>query len=55
MPGDRRALLCVIRDAAIEYECQAENSPDAADPMKRDILDAVKRWDQYDWLAIENN
>jgi hypothetical protein len=22
--------------------------------MKRAILDAVKRWYQYDWLAIEN-
>jgi hypothetical protein len=22
--------------------------------MKREILDAVKRWYQYDWLAIEN-
>jgi len=21
--------------------------------MKREILDAVKRWYQYDWLAIE--
>jgi len=24
------------------------------DPMKREILGAVKRWYQYDWLAIEN-
>ena len=23
--------------------------------MKREILDAVERWYQYDWLAIENN
>jgi hypothetical protein len=45
-PGDR--------DAEIEYECQTENSPNSADPMKREILDAVKRWYQYDWLAIEN-
>ena len=22
--------------------------------MKREILDAVERWYQYDWLAIEN-
>jgi len=22
--------------------------------MKREILDAVKRWYQYDWLAIDN-
>jgi hypothetical protein len=22
--------------------------------MKSEILDAVKRWYQYDWLAIEN-
>jgi hypothetical protein len=35
-PGDR--------DAATQHECQAENSPNTADPMKREILDAVKRW-----------
>jgi len=40
--------------SAIEYECQTENAPNTADPMKREILDAVKRWYQYDWLAIEN-
>ena len=32
----------------------AVSSTHAADPMKREILDAVKRWYQYDWLAIES-
>jgi len=40
--------------AAIEYECQTENSPNTADPMRREVLHAVKGWYQYDWLAIEN-
>jgi len=47
-------LECAARGAAIKYECQTENSPNTADPMKREILDAVKRWCQYRWLAIEN-
>jgi hypothetical protein len=40
--------------AAIEYDRPTENLPNTADPMKREILDAVERWYQYDWLAIEN-
>ena len=58
MPGkpifDAPLLEKALADAAIEYECQSENSPNSADPMKREILDAVKRWYQYDWLAIKN-
>ncbi|MGD0129252.1 MAG: TraM recognition domain-containing protein [Terriglobia bacterium] len=49
-----RLLEKALADVEIEYECQTENSPNSADPMKREILDAVKRWYQYDWLAIEN-
>jgi hypothetical protein len=49
-----RLLEKALADAEIGYECQTENSPNTADPMKREILDAVKRWYQYDWLAIEN-
>ena len=49
-----RLLEKALTDAAIEYEYQTENSPNSADPMKHEILDAVKRWYQYDWLAIEN-
>ncbi len=43
-----------LADAEIGYQCQTENSSNAADPMKREILDPVKRWYQYDWLAMEN-
>ena len=49
-----RLLEQALAEAGIEYECQTENSPSTVDPMKREILDAVKRWYQYDWLAIEN-
>jgi hypothetical protein len=41
-------------DCRARYECQGENLPNTADPMKREILDAVKLWYHYDWLAIEN-
>ena len=58
MPGkpifDARLLEEALADAEIEYECQTENLPNTADPMKREVLDAVKRWSQYGWLAIEN-
>src|SRR5579863_1150899 len=49
-----RLLEQALAEAGIEYECQTENSPSAVDPMKREILDAVKRWYQYDWLSIDN-
>jgi len=49
-----RLLEQALAEAGVEYECQTENSPTPADPMKREILDAVKRWYQYDWLAIDN-
>jgi hypothetical protein len=48
------SALHALAEPAIEYECQSENSPNTADPTKREILDAVKRWYQYDWFAIEN-
>src|ERR1039458_6567779 len=49
-----RLLEQALAEAGIEYECQTENSPTTAQPMKREILDAVKRWYQYDWLSIDN-
>jgi hypothetical protein len=49
-----RLLEQALAEAGIEYECQTENSPSTAQPMKREILDAVKRWYQYDWLSIDN-
>jgi hypothetical protein len=49
-----RALEETLRRAGIDYECQTENSPQAVDWMKRETLEAVKRWYQHDWLAIEN-
>lgn len=49
-----RALEETLRRAGIEYECQTEKSPQAVDPIKQEILEAVRRWYHYDWLAIEN-
>ncbi|HTG59508.1 MAG TPA: hypothetical protein VMG63_08895, partial [Terriglobia bacterium] len=43
-----------LEAAGVDYECQNESSPQAVDWMKREILEAVKRWHQHDWLAIEN-
>jgi hypothetical protein len=49
-----RALEDALRRSMIDYECQTEKSPQAVDPIKQEILEAVKRWYQHDWLAIEN-
>jgi hypothetical protein len=40
----RAALEDALRRAAIDYECQTEKSPQAVDPVKQEILEAVKRW-----------
>lgn len=50
----RRALEETLRRAGIDYEFETQKSPQAVDPMKQEILEAVKRWYYYDWLAIEN-
>lgn len=52
-PGSR-ALEDALRRAGVDYECQTEKSPQAVDWMKREILEAVKRWYYHDWLGIEN-
>ena len=49
-----RALEQALDSAGIECECQRESSPRATDPLKQEILEAVKRWYHYDWLSIEN-
>jgi hypothetical protein len=56
LKGQTRVVIlqCAPTGASIEYQCQSENSPNTADPMKRENRDAVKRSYQYDWLAIEN-
>jgi len=48
------ALEQVLKARNIEYECQAEISPELVDPLKLEILAAVKRWFYYDWRRIEN-
>jgi hypothetical protein len=37
----------------IDYQRQSESSPNTADQIRREILDVVRRWYQYDRLAIE--
>ncbi len=49
-----RALEEAVVGAGIEYDWQSESSPQGIDWMKREILEAVKRWYQHDWLGIEN-
>src|SRR5262249_41633695 len=40
--------------ADVEYECQTESQLLVADPLKQEILEAVKRWFYQDWRRIEN-
>ncbi len=40
--------------ADIEYECQTESQAVSTDPLKREILEGVKRWFYQDWRRIEN-
>ena len=49
-----RLLEQALAEAGIEYEWQTENSPSAARTHEARVLDAVKRWFQDDWLAIDN-
>ena len=48
------ALEETLRAAKIEFHCETENPPEAADPLKRDVLEGVKRWFYNDWRRIEN-
>jgi len=43
-----------LRAAHVEYESQAETGAAFADPLKQEILEAVKRWFYQDWRRIEN-
>jgi len=47
------ALEETLRTAKVEFDCETENPP-AADPLKRDVLEGVKRWFYNDWRRIEN-
>ncbi len=48
------ALEETLRAAKVEFHCETENPPEAADPLKRDVLEGVKRWFYNDWRRIEN-
>ena len=43
-----------LRAAKVEYECETEAGPLAGDPLKKEILEGVKRWFYQDWKRIEN-
>jgi hypothetical protein len=49
-----RALEEALKAAEVEYDTQAESAPHSADPLKREILEGVKRWFYHDWRRIEN-
>jgi hypothetical protein len=48
------ALEETLRAAKVEFHCETENPPEAVDPLKRDVLEGVKRWFYNDWRRIEN-
>ncbi len=48
------AIEEALREAGIEFRVQAQNPSQAIDPLKREILDGVKRWFTNDWRRIEN-
>jgi len=48
------ALEETLRAAKIEFHCETENPPEAVNPLKREILEGVKRWFYNDWRRIEN-
>ena len=48
------ALEETLRTAKVEFHCETENPPEAADLLKREILEGVKRWFYNDWRRIEN-
>ncbi len=48
------ALEETLRAAKVEFHCETENPHEAADPLKRDVLEGVKRWFYNDWRRIEN-
>src|SRR6266581_2338753 len=48
------ALEETLRAAKIEFHCETENPPEAANPLKLEVLEGVKRWFYNDWRRIEN-
>ncbi|HKW17593.1 MAG TPA: type IV secretion system DNA-binding domain-containing protein [Terriglobales bacterium] len=48
------ALEEALKAAGIEFRIEKENPPEPFDPIKREILDGVKRWFTNDWRRIEN-
>jgi len=48
------ALEEALRAAKVNFHCETENPPQGVDPLKREILEGVKRWFYHDWRRIEN-
>jgi len=48
------ALEEALRAAKVNFHCETENPPEAVDPLKREVLEGVKRWFYNDWRRIEN-
>jgi hypothetical protein len=51
---ESQALEQVLRTAHIDYDCRMETGASLADPLKQEMLDAVKRWFYQDWRRIEH-
>jgi hypothetical protein len=48
------ALEEALRAAKVNFHYETENPPQSVDPLKREILEGVKRWFYHDWRRIEN-
>ena len=43
-----------LRTSKVEFHTETENPSGLVDPLKREILEGVKRWFYHDWRRIEN-
>ena len=48
------ALAEALKSRNIQCRTETENPPESIDPLKREVLDGVKRWFYNDWRRIEN-
>jgi len=50
---ESKPLIETLSKAGVEYQSQA-TQPESVDPLKREVLEGVKRWFYNDWRRIEN-
>ena len=48
------ALAEALKARNIQHHTETENPIESIDPLRREVLDGVKRWFYHDWRRIEN-